>query len=172
MDSARVAVEEEEEAQPGGAAQGRENRGEFVEGDGPLQYAEPGTVEELRAMREARDEAEPEEGLAAVAGSDPVLLGLDAPRDGWCVLRRGEAVVTLSGGGDLVVGKDAADRAVKAAVRELQGLLRRGRDPLGRPRRLVVAAVAGREAAGSPFSTLLEGLGFTRDGPAYSWRAL
>ena len=86
-------------------------------------------------MREARDEAEPEEGLAAMTGSDPALVGLGAPRDGWCVLRR-------------------------------------GRDPLGRPRRLVVGTVAGREAAGSPLATLLEGLGFTRDGPAWSWRAL
>ena len=62
-------------------------RGEFVEGDGPLQYAEPEVVEELRRMREARDEGDPSDGLAALAGSDPALLGLETPREGFCVLR-------------------------------------------------------------------------------------
>jgi ATP-dependent Lhr-like helicase len=147
-------------------------RGEFVEGDGPLQYAEPETVEELRRAREARDEGDPRDGLAAVAGADPVLVGLDTPREGFCVLRRGTPVATLSGKGELVVSRDTADRVVRAAIAELQELLRRVRDPLARPRRLVVSSVAGREAAGSPLAPLLEGLGFTRDGRAYAWRAL
>jgi hypothetical protein len=52
----------------------------------------------------------------------------------------------------------------------------RGRDPLGRPRRLVVASVLGqggvRPAAGSPLAPLLERRGFLRDGTGYAWRAL
>lgn len=152
-------------------------RGEFVEGDGPLQYAEPEVVEELRRMREARDEGEPEDGLAALAGSDPVLVGLQAPRDGYCVLRHGAPVLVLPGSGELGLGDTpASDRVLRAALTELQALLRRARDPLGRPRRLVVETVisAGslRPAAGSPLAPLFEALGFTRDGAAYAWRAL
>ena len=152
-------------------------RGEFVEGDGPLQYAEPEVVEELRRMREARVEDGPRADLAALAGSDPALVGLAAPRDGWCVLSRGAPVAILSGAGALDLGAEPApDRLLRAALAELQELLKRGRDPLGRPRRLVVATVASgaapRPAAGSPIAPLLEGLGFTRDGTSYSWRAL
>jgi ATP-dependent Lhr-like helicase len=152
-------------------------RGEFVEGDGPLQYAEPEVVEELRRMREDRDEGEPEDGLAALAGSDPALLGLDTPREGFCVLRHGAPVLSLAGTGELDLGGTAAaDRVLRAAFAELQGLLRRSRDPLGRPRRLVMATVAvsgaPRPAAGSPLAPLFEALGFTRDGTSYSWRAL
>ena len=152
-------------------------RGEFVEGDGPLQYAEPDVVEELRQMREARGEDDPRADLAALAGSDPALVGLEAPRDGWCVLSRGAPVATLSGAGALDLGTEpATDRVLRAGLAELQELLRRGRDPLGRPRRLVVesilAGAAPRPAAGSPIAPLLEGLGFVRDGTAYSWRAL
>ena len=152
-------------------------RGEFVEGDGPLQYAEPETVEELRRMREARDEGEPGDGLAALAGVDPVLVGYASPRDGWCVLRHGAPVLALSGAGELELGAaPAPDRVLRSALAELQALLLRARDPLGRPRRLVAATVASagasRPAAGSPIGPLLEGLGFTRDGTGYSWRAL
>jgi len=152
-------------------------RGEFVEGDGPIQYAEPEVVEELRRMREAREEGEPENGLAPLAGCDPALVGLSAPRDGWCVLRHGSPVFTLSGAGDLDLGAEPApDRVLAAALAALQALVTRGRDPLGRPRRLVVASILGqgavRPAAGSPLAPLLERLGFLRDGSGYGWRAL
>jgi ATP-dependent Lhr-like helicase len=152
-------------------------RGEFVEGDGPLQYAEPEVVEELRRMREERDEGDPADGLAALAGSDPALLGLETPREGYFVLRHGAPVLVLSGLAELDLGETAAsDRVLRAALTELQGLRRRARDPLGRPRRLVVttivAAGSSRPAAGSPLSPLLEALGFTRDGTTYAWRAL
>ena len=128
-------------------------------------------------MREARDEGEPEAGLAALAGSDPVLLGLQAPRDGYCVLRHGAPVLVLPGSGGLGLGEaPASDRVLRAALTELQALLRRARDPLGRPRRLVVETItsagSSRPAAGSPLAPLLEALGFTRDGAAYAWRAL
>jgi ATP-dependent Lhr-like helicase len=152
-------------------------RGEFVEGEGPLQYAEPEVVEELRRMRESRDEGDPADGLAALAFSDPALLGLGTPRDGYAVLRHGAPVLTLAGTGELDLGAaPVSDRALRAALGELQGLLLRAHDPLGRPRRLAVATVsvagAPRPAAGSPLAPLLERLAFTRDGSSYTWRAL
>ena len=128
-------------------------------------------------MREAREEDDPRADLAALAGTDPALVGLAAPRDGWCVLSRGVPVATLSAAGALDLGKGPApDRLLRAGLAELQELLKRGRDPLGRPRRLVVETVASgaapRPAAGSAVAPLLERLGFTRDGTSYSWRAL
>jgi len=152
-------------------------RGEFVEGDGPLQYAEPEVVEELRRMREPPGEEDAADGLAALATSDPALLGLDTPRDGYAALRNGAPVLVLSGSGELDLGESpASDRVLRAGFAELQGLLRRARDPLGRPRRLVVETISSagssRPAAGSPLAPLLEGLGFTRDGTSYVWRAL
>ena len=152
-------------------------RGEFVEGDGPLQYAEPEVVEELRRMREASEGGAPEEGLSVLAVSDPALVGLGVPREGHCVLRHGAPVLFLSGAGELDLGETLEpDRVLRAGFAELQGLLRRARDPLGRPRRLVVTTIvsggSSRPAAGSSLAPLLEGLGFTRDGTAYAWRAL
>jgi hypothetical protein len=152
-------------------------RGEFVEGDGPLQYAEPEVVEELRRMREAPDDGDPASGFAALAASDPALLGLDTPRDGYSVLRNGAPVLVLPGSGELDLGASpASDRVLRAGLAELQALLLRARDPLGRPRRLVVESISSagssRPAAGSPLAPLLEGLGFTRDGTSYAWRAL
>jgi hypothetical protein len=128
-------------------------------------------------MREARDEGGPEDGLAALAGSDPVLLGLETPREGHCVLRHGAPILRLSGSGELGLGESpASDRVLRAGLAELQALLRRARDPLGRPRRLVVETItsagSSRPAAGSPLAPLFEALGFARDGAAYSWRAL
>ncbi|HMM35808.1 MAG TPA: hypothetical protein PKA62_13865, partial [Thermoanaerobaculia bacterium] len=95
----------------------------------------------------------------------------------WCVLSRGVPVATLSDAGALGLGDEPApDRVLRAALAELQELLRRGRDPLGRPRRLVVATVATgaapRPAAGSAVAPLLEAAAFTRDGTGYTWRAL
>ena len=128
-------------------------------------------------MREARDEGDPVDGLAALAGSDPALLGLETPREGHCVLRHGAPILTLSSSGDLELGDaPAPDRVLRAGLGELQALLRRARDPLGRPRRLVVETItsagSSHPAAGSPLAPLLEGLGVSRDGTSYTWRAL
>ena len=146
-------------------------RGEFVEGDGPLQYAEPEVVEELRRMREAGTRASPADGLAALAGSDPVLLGLDAPRDGYCVLRHGAPVLIALGFGGARPRRDARVRPRPAApaFAELQALLRRGARPArpaapARRRRRSRPPASSRPAAGSPLAPLFEGLGFTRDG--------
>lgn len=150
-------------------------RGEFVEGAGPIQYAEEATVEELRALREERPagEARP---LSVVGGADPVLWGLSpAPeRDEWVVLAGGAPVLRLAADGALALGDPPpADRVVREALARLLALVSRGSDPLGRPRRLRVASLAaGRGVAGSPVAPLLEAAGFVRDGGAYSWRAV
>ena len=143
-------------------------RGEFVEGRGPVQYAEEETVASLR-RKDRPGGGEP--ALAVAGASDPVLDSL-AVRDGWVVLAGGEALLTLDGAGVLTTADDATDRAVKAAVLALQDLLRRARDPLGRPRTLAVLTVNGRAAAGAPLAPLLEEVGFSRDLGAMAWRAL
>ncbi len=141
-------------------------RGEFVEGRGPLQYAEEETVERLRRPRASGGGV-----LAAAGAADPVLDGLSL-RGGWAVLEDGEALLTLDGAGALSVAEGAGDRSVRAALGGLQELLRRARDPLGRPRRLAVSTIGGRPAAGAPLARLLEDLGFTRDLASLAWRAL
>jgi hypothetical protein len=143
-------------------------RGEFVEGRGPIQYAEEETVESLR-RKDRREAGEP--ALAVAAAADPVLDGLDL-RDGWAALAGGETLATLDGAGAFTTTGDATDRAVKSAVTALQDLLRRARDPLGRPRTLVVSTVNGRAAAGAPLAPVLEELGFSRDLGTLVWRAL
>jgi len=143
-------------------------RGEFVEGRGPLQYAEEETVAALR-RRGGPGVAEP--ALAVAAAADPALEGAGG-RDGWVAVAGGETLLALDGAGALVTGGAGADRALKAALAALQELLRRGRDPLARPRRLAVASVNGRPAAGSPLVPLLEELGFARDLGSLVWRAL
>jgi ATP-dependent Lhr-like helicase len=147
-------------------------RGEFVEGSGPLQYAEEETVEALRAARESAGRQEP--ALAIASGSDPALFGLPGPagRDTWTALADGRLLFRLGADGDLVTGADTTDRLLKHSISALQDVRRRGRDPLGRPRRLVVARVNGRAAASSALATMLEAAGFSRDAGSYAWRAL
>jgi ATP-dependent Lhr-like helicase len=143
-------------------------RGEFLEGRGPVQYAEEESVETLRRVERPTGD----EPVLAVAGAaDPVLEGLDA-RDGWVALAGGEVLFSLDGAGAFAPAASATDRALTAGLGSLQDLLRRSRDPLGRPRRLAVATVGGRPAAGAPLAPLLEALGFTRDLGSLVWRAL
>ena len=143
-------------------------RGEFLEGRGPVQYAEEETVETLRRVGRPSG-GEP--ALAVAGAADPVLEGLDA-RDGWIALAGGEVLFSLDGAGAFAPAPSATDRALTAALGALQDLLRRSRDPLGRPRRLAVSTVGGRPAAGAPLAPLLEALGFTRDLGSLVWRAL
>lgn len=149
-------------------------RGEFVEGRGPMQYAEPDAVEELRALRDGRESArDAAPRLAIASGADPVLAGSGLGRDVLVALDRGAVLFRLDPEGRLVTG-DAAptDRERRAAFEAAMDLKRRARDPLGRPRRLEVATVDGRAVAGTPLVPLLESLGFSRDGARYAWRAL
>ncbi len=150
-------------------------RGEFVEGHGPIQYADEETVESLRALQRRHPGDEGLGELCLVAGADPVLVGLDPPpaHDEWVALAAGRLLFRLSRDGGLTLGAPAtSDRSLKAGLRALQELRRRSRDPLGRPRRLVVATVDGRPVASSPWATLLESLGFSREAGRYVWRAL
>lgn len=143
-------------------------RGEFLEGRGPLQYAEEETVDSLRRAERPGDA---ELALTVAGAADPVLDGIGA-RDGWAALSGGGLLFSLDGAGELTTGPAVADRALKAGLAALQELLRRSRDPLGRPRRLAVASVNGRPAAGAPLSPILEALGFSRDLGTLTWRAL
>jgi ATP-dependent Lhr-like helicase len=143
-------------------------RGEFLEGRGPLQYAEEETVETLRRVERPSGD---EPALAVAGAADPVLEGLEV-RDGWVALSGGEVFFSLDGAGALETAATATDRALKAGLGALQDLLRRSRDPLGRPRRLAVSTVGGRPAAGAPLAPLLEELAFTRDLGTLVWRAL
>jgi len=140
-------------------------RGTFVEGYGPLQYAEEETVDALRAL------ARPDDGelaLAVAGGGDPVLASLEPSpsRDSFVVLSAGEPVLRFGAGGAFTLAPGTPDRTLRAGLAALQDLLRRARDPLGRPRRLRLAA------PGSPLAPLLEQLGFVRDLGSYVWRAL
>jgi ATP-dependent Lhr-like helicase len=139
-------------------------RGAFVEGHGALQYAGEETIEALRA-RAGPDGGEP--ALAVAGGGDPVLAGLDPPpeRGSFVVLSAGEPFLRIGADGGFTLTPGTPDRTLGAALAALQDLLRRARDPIGRPRRLRLAA------AGSPLAPLLENLGFARDGGAYVWRA-
>jgi ATP-dependent Lhr-like helicase len=143
-------------------------RGEFLEGRGPIQYADEETVETLRRLERPSDD---EPALAVAGAADPVLEGLDA-RDGWVALTGGEVLFSLDGAGALETAATATDRAFKAGLGALQDLLRRSRDSLGRPRRLAVSSVNARPAAGAPLASLLEALGFARDLGTLAWRAL
>ncbi len=145
-------------------------RGEFVEGGGPVQYGEEATLEALRAL--ARDSAR-ERPIAVFGAADPLLLTLSqAPSAGeWLALRAGRVIARLSPQGDLLTD-GAADSEVEDAFLTLQGLVRQGRDPRRRPRRLLVRTVDGKPATSSPLGPLLRRLGFDRDLGTYSWRAL
>ena len=143
-------------------------RGEFLEGRGPLQYAEEETVE---ALRRGASPGDGEPSLAVAGAGDPALEGVGL-RSGWAALADGEVLLSLDGSGALLAADGAPDRSIRAALAALQDLLRRSRDPLARPRRLSVSTMNGRPAAGAPLAPILEAFGFTRDLGALVWRAL
>lgn len=143
-------------------------RGEFLEGRGPVQYADEETVETLR--RAAWPDGE-ERALAVASAADPVLEGIGLA-SGWAALAGGEPLLTLDASGSLEIADGTTDRALRASLAALQDLLRRSRDPLGRPRRLAVSKVNARPAAGAPLAPVLESLGFSRDFGTLVWRAL
>ena len=97
-------------------------------------------VEALRARLAQR--GAPGSPLAVVCGADPVLLDLDpAPsRDAWIALAGGDVLLRLEPDGALTTAPEAtaSDLRTRAALTEVQSVLRRARDPLARPRRLVV----------------------------------
>ena len=147
-------------------------RGEFVEGNGPMQYAEEETVEALRSLRDQRS---PESaGLAVVGGADPILVGVPIPTGpgDWLALLGGEPSLQLSAAGALTLSADVTDTVVRASLGAIQELLRRSRDPLARPRRLTISTVGDRKAISSAYAPLFESLGFTRERDGFGFRAL
>ncbi|MEO6326500.1 MAG: hypothetical protein ABIT01_19065, partial [Thermoanaerobaculia bacterium] len=155
-------------------------RGEFVAGNGPMQYAEEETVDALRSLRDRDTDDEPR--LTVVSGADPILMGTlgegmpDAcplARDELVALRDGALLLRLDPDGTLVLGDpEPSDRMLQSAFSGFQELKRRGRDPLGRPRRLVVSRVGAATVTGTRIVPLLEALGFQRDSGNYVYRAL
>jgi hypothetical protein len=104
---------------------------------------------------------------------DPVAFGLETSATTWIAFRRGEAVFELPDSGALRVAAGVPDSILKDVLSELQGVLKRSRDPLGRPRRVRVTTLSeGRPIVGTGQAILLESAGFSRDGDGYIWRAL
>ncbi|MCK6685580.1 MAG: hypothetical protein L6R30_24540, partial [Thermoanaerobaculia bacterium] len=147
-------------------------RGEFLEGHGPIQYAAPDTVESLRQRRDLRPPPGETPVPVVVCGADPVLFSLNASPGSWVALDCGERVFELSEAGRIEIFGTPSDTLLKAAFTELQGILKRGRDPFGRPRRIRVETAGERGIVGTPLAVILASLGFTRDGDGYAWRAL
>jgi ATP-dependent Lhr-like helicase len=148
-------------------------RGEFLEGFGPIQYAAPETVEDLRERRDSVRKEKAEAPVSVVCGVDPVAFGLETSATTWIAFRRGEAVFELPDSGALRVAAGVPDSILKDVLSELQGVLKRSRDPLGRPRRVrVITLSEGRPIVGTGQAILLESAGFSRDGDGYIWRAL
>ena len=151
---------------------GRIRRGYFVEGLGAAQFALPGAVDRLRAMRDAHDERG---GLAVylLAATDPANpygAAIGWPRRGesdrrplpraagaYAVLVDGLAALYLERGGHSLQTLPAADDvAVARAALATLGQLVEG----GRYRELTIARVDGQPVGSSPWRPLLEAAGF------------
>jgi ATP-dependent helicase Lhr and Lhr-like helicase len=154
---------------------GRIRRGYFVDGLGAAQFALPGAVDRLRAMRETAGDRGDGSGpavqlLAAADPANPYGAALAWPRRGeadrrplaraagaYVVLVDGAAVLYLEKGGHSLqtlpaAGDGAVAGAALAALRELvEG---------GRLRELVLVRVDGEPVGTSPLRPLLEEAGF------------
>jgi ATP-dependent Lhr-like helicase len=163
---------------------GRIRRGYFVDGLGAAQFALPGAVDRLRALRDQPGELAGEHGRAVhlLAASDPANpygAALPWPRRGdadrrpfqraagaYVALVEGAAVLYLDRGGTSIQALPAADdpAALAAALRSLSDLVADGR-----VRELVISRVDGEPVAGSPFREALLAAGFV---PGYRGVAL
>ncbi len=147
---------------------GRARRGYFVAGLGAAQFALPGAVDRLRAIREdepivflmaATDPAQPYgAALPWPRGSDDERLPLQRAAGAYVVLVDGSAVLYLERGGRSLVSLPAAadpqrrDRAVAA----LPALVAPG----GPMRELRIERVDREPVAGSVLAPLLTAVGF------------
>jgi ATP-dependent Lhr-like helicase len=158
---------------------GRIRRGYFVDGLGAAQFALPGAVDRLRAMRDRPGELSGEHGrvvhlLAAADPANPYGAALAWPRRGdadrrplqraagaYVAMVDGDAVVYLERGGTSLQLLPAADdpAMLEAALRSLGDLVADGR-----VRELVVAKIDGEPVAGSRWREALVRAGFA---PAY-----
>jgi ATP-dependent Lhr-like helicase len=150
---------------------GRARRGYFVEGLGGAQFAVPGAVDRLRAVREGG--AEPESAqplaLAATDPANPYGAALPWPEpggEGRHAPRRvaGASVVLLDGrlllyaerGGRSLVTFSAAEDDLAAAAAALAGLVADGRVAS-----LQIGRVDGQESLDHPLVAHLRDAGFT-----------
>jgi ATP-dependent Lhr-like helicase len=155
---------------------GRIRRGYFVDGLGAAQFAQPGALERLRALREpARSPAERSVHLLAAADpANPYGAAISWPRRGdedrrplqraagaYVVLVDGVAVLYVERGGGTLQTLPAADdpEVAEAAVGALGRLVD---DRM--VRELVITRVDGLPVGESPFRKRLIGAGFS---PAY-----
>jgi ATP-dependent Lhr-like helicase len=161
---------------------GRIRRGYFVEGLGAAQFALPGAVDRLRAMREpsgGESQAPTTYVLAAADPANPYGAAITWPRRGTAdrrplpraagahvVLVDGAATLYLEKGGHSLQTLPASDDAAVATV-SLTALshLVEG----GRVRELQLTRVDGEPVATSPWKTLLEEAGFA---PGYRGHVL
>jgi ATP-dependent Lhr-like helicase len=144
---------------------GHARRGYFVEGLGGAQFALPGAVERLRALRD--DDASPLV-LAAVDPAQPYGAALPWPKKqglrrvagAYLVLAGGEPVLYLERGGrSLLTVVDGADPRLTPALEALVEHVRRGAI-----KRLGLERVDGEPALISPLGPALLELGF-QEGP-------
>jgi ATP-dependent Lhr-like helicase len=154
---------------------GRIRRGYFVDGLGAAQFALPGAVDRLRALRDQPGELAGEHGrvvqlLAAADPANPYGAALPWPRRGdddrrpfqraagaYVALVDGAAVLYLDRGGSSLQVLPAADDAgvLAAALGSLVDLVADGR-----VRELVIGKVDGQPVATSPFRDALVDAGF------------
>jgi ATP-dependent Lhr-like helicase len=144
---------------------GHARRGYFVEGLGGAQFALPGAVERLRALRE--DDASPLV-LAAVDPAQaygaalpwPKKTGLRRVAGAYVVLTAGEPILYLERGGrSLLTLVQATDPRLRPALEALVDHVRRGTI-----KRLGLERVDGEGALSSPLGPVLLELGF-QEGP-------
>ena len=166
---------------------GRIRRGYFVDGLGAAQFALPGAVDRLRALRDlpgetAEDRPRVVHLLAASDPANPYGAALAWPRRGdddrrslqraagaYVALVDGAAAVYLERGGtSLVILPAAADDAVALglALRSLADLLADGR-----VRELVIGKVDGEAVASSPYRDALVEAGFAQGYRGYVLRS-
>ncbi len=156
---------------------GRIRRGYFVDGLGAAQFALPGAVDRLRALRDLPGELADERGrvtclLAAADPANPYGAALPWPRrdehdrrplqraaGAYVALVDGAAVLYLERGGRSLQALPAADDADRLAL-ALQALRDLVAD--GRLRELVIGRIDGRPVADSPLAQALLDAGFVR----------
>ena len=163
---------------------GRVRRGYFVDGLGAAQFALPGAVDRLRALRDQPGEIGGEHGrlvrlLAAADPANPYGAALPWPRRGdddrrpfqraagaYVALVDGEAVLYLDRGGTSLQVLPAGDdpELLALALTSLEDLVADGR-----VRELVISKVDGEPIATSRWREALQGAGFV---PGYRGHAL
>ena len=164
---------------------GRIRRGYFVDGLGAAQFALPGAVDRLRALRDLPGETSGDHGrivhlLAAADPANPYGAAIAWPRRGtadkrpypraagaYVTLVDGAAALYLERGGTSLVVLPAGDEpaVLAAALRSLADLVADGR-----VRELVIGKVDGEPVATSPHRDALLGASFAAGYRGYALR--